>query len=145
MARDTPIDITGSPELTIGPVIIRMQVADVAPKKKEAPKDGTVLDFDQSGGAAAAWKEQQQKPIAPGAEDAYMRQLQPYIEAYRAAEQRVACHVAVLMAGDSTVGSSSACARVGGKTFYRRVPHRATSDARARCRRILYVGGVWSG
>jgi len=85
MARDTPIDITSSPELTIGPVIIRMQVADVAPKKKEAPKDGTVLDFDQSGGAAAAWKEQQQKPIAPGAEDAYMRQLQPYIEAYRAA------------------------------------------------------------
>lgn len=85
MTRDTPVDITSSPELTIGPVIIRMQVADVAPKKREAPKDGTVLDFDQSGGAAAAWKEQQQKPIAPGAEDAYMRQLQPYIEAYRAA------------------------------------------------------------
>jgi type VI secretion system protein ImpI len=85
MTRDTPIDITSSPELTIGPVIIRMQIADVAPKKREAPKDGTVLDFDQSGGAAAAWKEQQQKPIAPGAEDGYMRQLQPYIEAYRAA------------------------------------------------------------
>lgn len=84
MARDTPIDITSSPELTIGPVVIRMQIADVAPKKREAPKDGTVLDFEQSGGAAAAWKQQQQ-PIAPGAEDGYMRQLQPYIEAYRAA------------------------------------------------------------
>lgn len=85
MTRDTPVDITSSPELTIGPIVIRMQVADVAPKKREAPKDGTVLDFDQSGGAAAAWKEQQHKPIAPGAEDAYMRQLQPYIESYRAA------------------------------------------------------------
>lgn len=85
MARDTPVDITSSPELAIGPILIRMQIADVAPKKREAPKDGTVLDFDQSGGAAAAWKEQQHKPIAPGAEDGYMRQLQPYIEAYRAA------------------------------------------------------------
>jgi type VI secretion system protein ImpI len=83
MVRDTPIDITSSPELTIGPIVIRMQIADVAPKKREAPKDGTVLDFDQSGGAAAAWKEQQHKPIAPGAEDAYMRQLQPYIDLYR--------------------------------------------------------------
>jgi len=85
LTRDTPIDITSTPEITIGPIVIRMQIIDAAPKKPQAAKDGTVLDFaEQSGSAAAAWKKQQ-KPIAPGAEDAYVRQLQPYTEAYRAA------------------------------------------------------------
>jgi len=85
LARDTPMDITSSPELTIGPIVLRMQLIDAAPKKREAPKDGTVLDFaEQAGNAAAAWQEKQ-KPITPGAEDAYIRQLQPYLEASRTA------------------------------------------------------------
>ncbi|MDC3956521.1 type VI secretion system-associated FHA domain protein [Polyangium jinanense] len=86
LTRDTPTDVTSTPELTIGPIVMRMQLIDAAPKKREAPKDGTVLDFaqEQSGNAAASWR-QQQKPITPGAEDAYVRQLQPYVEAYRAA------------------------------------------------------------
>jgi len=86
LQRDAPIDITATPELTIGPIVIRMQIIEAAPKKANALKDGgTVLDLaDQSGSAAAAWK-QQQRPIAPGGEDAYVRQLQPYIDAYRAA------------------------------------------------------------
>jgi type VI secretion system protein ImpI len=84
LQRDAPIDITSTPEVTIGPVVIRMQIIDAVPKKPQAAKDGTVLDFSEvSGSAAAAWK-QQQKPIKPGAEDAYVRQLQPYLEAYRA-------------------------------------------------------------
>jgi len=84
LVRDAPTDITNVPEIAVGPIVIRMQLIDAAPKKREEPKDGTVLDFgDAAGGAVASLRPQ--KPIAPGAEDAYIRQLAPYIEAYRAA------------------------------------------------------------
>ncbi|UQA55632.1 type VI secretion system-associated FHA domain protein [Polyangium aurulentum] len=84
LVRDAPTDITNVPEIAVGPIVIRMQLVDAAPKKREEPKDGTVLDFgDAAGGAVASLRPQ--KPIAPGAEDAYIRQLGPYIEAYRTA------------------------------------------------------------
>jgi len=83
LARDTPIDITQSPEINIGPIVIRLVVAEAAPKKREEPKEGTVLDFSSDANAVAALS-QRPKRVAPGAEDAYVRQVVPYIEAYRA-------------------------------------------------------------
>jgi type VI secretion system protein ImpI len=84
LQRDTPIDVTHAPEIAIGPIVIRMGLVQAAPKKKEEPKEGTVLDFGQSGEAQAALS-QKPKPIPPGAEDPYIRQVIPYIEAYRTA------------------------------------------------------------
>jgi type VI secretion system protein ImpI len=84
LARDTPVDITATPEVNIGPVVIRMTLVDGAVKKADAPKDGTVLDFGEAG-AAAALATQRAKPVPPGAEDPYVRQVVPYIEAYRTA------------------------------------------------------------
>lgn len=84
LARDTPIDITQSPEINIGPIVIRLSVAEAAPKKREEPKEGTVLDFSSDANAVAALS-QRPKRVAPGAEDAYVRQVVPYIEAYRSA------------------------------------------------------------
>lgn len=84
MQRDQTIDITSSPEFNIGPIVIRLGLVTAAPKKREAPKEGTLLDFGESGQHGSAVP-QRPKPIAPGAEDAYVRQVVPYIEAYRAA------------------------------------------------------------
>jgi len=79
LPRETPIDVTSAPEIHIGPVVIRMGLVEVAPKKREEPKEGTVLDGDSAVPAA------RRAPIPPGAEDPYVRQVVPYIEAYRAA------------------------------------------------------------
>lgn len=81
LQRDTPVEITQTPEFCIGPVVIRLSLADVAQKKREQ-KDG-VLDLGDSGSMAAY--SQRPKPVPPGAEDPYLRQLVPYIEAYRGA------------------------------------------------------------
>lgn len=85
IARDTPVDITQTPEITIGPIVIRLSMVEAAPKKREDPKEGTVLDFNMESSGLSALMAQRSKQIAPGAEDAYVRQLAPYIEAYRAA------------------------------------------------------------
>jgi type VI secretion system protein ImpI len=83
LARDTPTDITSAPEITIGPIVMRLALVDAAPKKAAPPKDGTVLDYgDASSPGVPSLRPQ--KPIPPGAEDPYIRQLLPYIEAYRA-------------------------------------------------------------
>jgi type VI secretion system protein ImpI len=79
LARDTPCDVTQAAEFAIGPVVIRMALVE-AQKKAEASQEGNVLD---AGDAARAM---QRPPAAqPGAEDPFIRQLMPYIEAYRAA------------------------------------------------------------
>jgi type VI secretion system protein ImpI len=83
LARDTTIDITGAPEVHIGPVVIRFGLVSAAPKKQPTAREGTMLDFGEGGVSAAALS--QRKPIAPGAEDPYIRQLVPYVEAYRGA------------------------------------------------------------
>lgn len=81
LQRDAPVDVTGNPEITIGPVTIRLTIVEAA--KKETGREGFL---DMSG---EAWAQQGQaarkQPIAPGAEDPYVRQLLPYLEAYRAA------------------------------------------------------------
>lgn len=82
LARDVPTDITASPEVNVGPVVIRL-VLQTAVAKKQPAREGAVLDFGEAGAPVAALS--QRRPIAPGAEDPYLRQLNPYIEAYRGA------------------------------------------------------------
>jgi type VI secretion system protein ImpI len=81
LQRDTPVDVTQTPEITIGPVTIRLTVVEAA--KKEDRREGFL---DMSG---EAWANQaagvRKQAVAPGAEDPYVRQLLPYLEAYRAA------------------------------------------------------------
>lgn len=85
IARDTPVDITQTPEITIGPIVIRLNMVEAAPKKREEPKEGTVLDYNVESAGLSALMAQRSKQVAPGAEDAYVRQVLPYVEAYRAA------------------------------------------------------------
>jgi type VI secretion system protein ImpI len=85
IARDTPVEITQSPEITIGPIVIRLVMIEAAPKQREEPKEGTVLDFNVEAAGVPAFITQRPAKVAPGAEDAYVRQVVPYIEAYRAA------------------------------------------------------------
>jgi type VI secretion system protein ImpI len=84
LARDTPVDVTKTPEITIGPTVIRFAVVEAAPKKREEPTEGTFLDFSNEANAVAALS-LREKRVAPGAEDAYVRHVIPYIDAYRAA------------------------------------------------------------
>jgi type VI secretion system protein ImpI len=81
LQRDVPVDVTQNPEITIGPVTIKLVIVEAAQKKEER-REGFL---DMSGEAWANQAHAQRKaPIAPGAEDPYLRQLLPYMEAYRA-------------------------------------------------------------
>jgi type VI secretion system protein ImpI len=76
LQRDTPLDITTSPEFSIGPILMQLQLGEAQP---EAPPmvgqaAGSLLDDPLAGRGR----------VTPGAEDPYVRQLAPYIEAYRA-------------------------------------------------------------
>ena len=84
LVRDQPIDVTAAPEINIGPIVMRLSLVEAQVKKAPVAADsGNVLDMNESGvGAAAATRA---KPIAPGGEDPFIRQVVPYIEAYRAA------------------------------------------------------------
>ncbi len=83
LVRDQPVDITGAPEINIGPVVLRISLVEAQAKKAAAAAEsGSVLDMGESGLNVMA---QRGKPIAPGGEDPFIRQVVPYIEAYRAA------------------------------------------------------------
>jgi len=85
LARDTPIEVTTSPEVTIGPIVIRMGLVEQAAKKRDASAEGNVLDMGDVTGQGSAPRLARPKPIPPGGEDPFLRQLVPYIEAYRTA------------------------------------------------------------
>ena len=76
--RDTVTDITGSPEFRIGPIVLELALLDTA-HQGAAPKapDGELND------PIAASIRRPKKAITPGSEDPYLRQLVPYVEAYR--------------------------------------------------------------
>lgn len=80
LLRDSPVDITSAPEITIGPIVIRLALVEATAKKRD---EGTVLGMGEQGSGSGVL--QRPKAIAPGAEDPYVRQVVPYIEAYRAA------------------------------------------------------------
>ncbi|MFT3776073.1 MAG: hypothetical protein QM820_62820 [Minicystis sp.] len=84
--RDQPCDVTASPEVNIGPIVLRLQLIEAQAKKPAAPQEnGNVLDMNEGSGVNAAAALSRQKPIPPGGEDPFIRQVVPYIEAYRAA------------------------------------------------------------
>src|SRR3954468_5060667 len=74
LARDTGVDVTNAPEFNIGPIVIRMQLVASAPKKKEEPKEGTVLDAADGSNVPIALSNRP-KPIPPGTEDPFIRQV----------------------------------------------------------------------
>lgn len=82
MPRDTPVDVSATPEIHIGPVVIRFGLVEAAPKKAEQRADGALLDYGSESLPAALMA---RRAVAVGAEDPYVRQLHPYVEAYRAA------------------------------------------------------------
>ncbi|MBK8938456.1 MAG: FHA domain-containing protein [Polyangiaceae bacterium] len=90
LVRDQLIDITGAPEITIGPIVIRLGMTAAAPPKvvDDSGKDTGVLDFGQGPETTRALAHRY-GPMPPGAEDPYVRQVAPYIEAYRQAWQTV--------------------------------------------------------
>lgn len=85
LVRDQPVDVTAVPEVSIGPIVLRLQLVEAQEKKAAAQESGNVLDMNEGAGANAAAALQRQKPIPPGGEDPFIRQVVPYIEAYRAA------------------------------------------------------------
>lgn len=78
LQRDTPVDVTHAPEVAIGPIIIKLGLVQAVEKKPEPAVQGGVLDH----GLGA---QPQGGRVPPGAEDPYVRQVLPYIEAYRQA------------------------------------------------------------
>jgi type VI secretion system protein ImpI len=86
LVRDQPVDITAVPEINIGPIVMRIALVEAQKKAAAAPlESGNVLDMNEGTGAAALATLAKQKPIPPGGEDPFVRQVVPYIEAYRAA------------------------------------------------------------
>jgi type VI secretion system protein ImpI len=81
LARDQPVDVTAAPEVNIGPIILRISLVEAA-AKKPAGERGNVLDLNDASALAPLMRP---KPIPPGGEDPFIRQVVPYIEAYRAA------------------------------------------------------------
>lgn len=78
LVRDQPIEVTQAPEIAIGPVVVRLGLVEAQAKKREG--GGTVLDASFSPAQMRA-----AMAVQPGAEDPFVRQLLPYIEAYRTA------------------------------------------------------------
>jgi type VI secretion system protein ImpI len=85
--RDLPVDITQNPELQIGPLLIRLSITEVQPSSVAQPRPMSVLELGTPVGAEV----QKARTAAPqaGQEEPFIRQLVPYIEAYRQAWQNV--------------------------------------------------------
>ncbi len=91
LLRDQVIDITSAPEVTIGPVVIRLGLVAAQqqqPPRPEDSKDLGILDFGHGPETARALA-LRFGPLAPGAEDPYIRQVAPFIESYRQSWQQV--------------------------------------------------------
>jgi len=83
IARDHAFDVTAQPEIKIGPLVVRLRLQEVAQAQVAAPhRQASVLDLGTPAGAGLL--EERRQPLAPGQEDPFLRQLVPYIEAYRA-------------------------------------------------------------
>src|SRR5262249_15154893 len=83
LGRDQPVDVSAAPEVNIGPIVLRLSLVEVQAKKPSMPREsGNMLDMNEATVAALALAKQ---PIPPGQEDPFVRQVVPYVEAYRAA------------------------------------------------------------
>ncbi len=90
LVRDQLVDITATPEITIGPVLIRLGMvqATQAPRPVDEGKEAGILDLGQGPETVRAVAARF-GPLPPGAEDPYIRQVAPYVEAYRQGWQTV--------------------------------------------------------
>lgn len=80
LLRDHPIDVTTAPQINIGPVLIHLSLVTAQPKPVVVAQQTGVLDLPDP-----AYFGRTQ----PGAEDPYVQQAVPFIEAYRQAWQTV--------------------------------------------------------
>lgn len=88
LVRDQFVNVTAVPELQVGPITIRLELRDVAVTEEAPPAAATsVLDIGTPAGQALV--EQRNQRVPPGQEDPFIRQLVPYIEAYRGAWSNV--------------------------------------------------------
>ena len=88
LVRDQLVSITASPELQIGPILLRFELHEMAREADRAPiAPGSVLDIGTPAGYAVL--EARKRPVPPGSEDPFVRQLVPYVEAYRSAWSNV--------------------------------------------------------
>src|SRR5262249_23313131 len=78
LVRDQPVDVTGAPEINIGPIVMRLSLVEQQSTKPLAAEGGNVLD--ECAGPDAP----RPKPTPAGGEDPSIRQVVPYMEAYRA-------------------------------------------------------------
>lgn len=85
LVRDQPVDVTAVPEVSIGPIVMRLQLVEAQAKPAAPIESNNVLDSMNEGPGSAAAAAARQKPIPPGGEDPFVRQVVPYVEAYRAA------------------------------------------------------------
>jgi type VI secretion system protein ImpI len=86
LVRDQPVDVTAIPEINIGPIVMRLALVEAQVRKAPSSQEsGNVLDISEGAGAAAIAMVGRAKPIPPGGEDPFVRQVVPYVEAYRAA------------------------------------------------------------
>ncbi len=83
LQRDQHIDITAHPEFQIGPIVVRIRLVEAEKVDSVASRSASVLDIGTEAGVAVM--EQRRRAVPPGQEDPFIRQLVPYIEAYRQA------------------------------------------------------------
>jgi type VI secretion system protein ImpI len=83
LVRDEPVDVTAMPEVNIGPITLRLSLIEAEAKKTVTQQEGAgVLDMNDASGVMALARP---NPVPPGGEDPFVRQVVPYLEAYRAA------------------------------------------------------------
>ena len=82
IGRDATIDVTGAPEIAIGPILIRLQLVNSAGSESGAAA-GTVKMKSPDALDAARFESIKLPP--PGQESPFVAQAVPYVEAYRAA------------------------------------------------------------
>jgi len=85
LARETPVEVTGASEINIGPIVLRLSVVEQAAKKRNPLEDSTILDMGDMAGPDTITCLTRSRSVSPGGEEAPLRQLMPYVEAYRAA------------------------------------------------------------
>ncbi|MBI4705128.1 MAG: FHA domain-containing protein [Deltaproteobacteria bacterium] len=83
LLRDHLVDITLTPEIQVGPIAVRFELAEIGARPTLVPQEASVLEIGTELGMAVAQRRLQ--PVAPGQEDPFVRQVAPYIEAYRSA------------------------------------------------------------
>jgi len=88
LLRDQFVNVTVAPEVHIGPISLRLELQEIALAQQTAlPTTASVLDIGTPAGAGVL--EERTRPVQPGQEDPFIRQLVPYVEAYRGAWSNV--------------------------------------------------------